>query len=102
VSLVDSPTSRRAELTGPRLTRERIEHGVDHAGFAAVDEGVGDIDIFGYDHASRNIVAHSEFIGVTVALEVQGTRSVAKLAARLAELDGVVSVNAADVNIPAD
>jgi putative Mg2+ transporter-C (MgtC) family protein len=39
---------------------------------------------------------------VTVALEVQGTRSVAKLAARLAELDGVVSVNAADVNIPSD
>jgi hypothetical protein len=39
---------------------------------------------------------------VTVALEVQGTRSVAKLAARLADIDGVVSVNAADVNVPSD
>jgi putative Mg2+ transporter-C (MgtC) family protein len=39
---------------------------------------------------------------VTVALEVQGTRSIAKLAARLAEIDGVVSVNAADVNVPSD
>ena len=37
---------------------------------------------------------------VTVALEVQGTRSIAKLAARLAEIDGVVSVNATDVNVP--
>jgi putative Mg2+ transporter-C (MgtC) family protein len=39
---------------------------------------------------------------VTVALEVQGTRSVAKLAARLADIDGVVSVNAEDVNLPSD
>jgi putative Mg2+ transporter-C (MgtC) family protein len=47
--------------------------------------------------------AHSPSKGiVTVALEVQGTRSVAKLAARLSDLDGVVSVNAADVNIPSD
>jgi putative Mg2+ transporter-C (MgtC) family protein len=39
---------------------------------------------------------------VTVVPEVQGTRSVAKLAARLAEIGGVVSVNAADVNLPSD
>jgi putative Mg2+ transporter-C (MgtC) family protein len=39
---------------------------------------------------------------VTVALEVQGTRPIAKLAARLADIQGVVSVNAADVNIPSD
>ena len=39
---------------------------------------------------------------VTVALEVQGTRSVAKLASRLAEISGVVSVNAGDVNVPSD
>jgi putative Mg2+ transporter-C (MgtC) family protein len=35
---------------------------------------------------------------VTVALEVQGTGSVSKLAAKLADIDGVVSVNAGDVN----
>ncbi len=39
---------------------------------------------------------------VSVLLEIQGTRSVAKLAARLMEIDGVVSVNAADVNLPSD
>jgi putative Mg2+ transporter-C (MgtC) family protein len=39
---------------------------------------------------------------VTVALEVQGTRSVAKLASRLAEISGVVSVNAGDINVPSD
>jgi len=35
---------------------------------------------------------------VTVALEVQGTGSISKLAAKLASIDGVVSVNAGDVN----
>jgi len=39
---------------------------------------------------------------VTVALEIQGTRSVAKLAAKLAEINGVVSVNAGDANVPSD
>jgi putative Mg2+ transporter-C (MgtC) family protein len=36
---------------------------------------------------------------VTVALEVQGTGSVSKLAAKLADIEGVVSVNAGDVNV---
>jgi putative Mg2+ transporter-C (MgtC) family protein len=35
---------------------------------------------------------------VTVLLEVQGTGSVPKLAARLANIEGIVSVNAGDVN----
>ena len=39
---------------------------------------------------------------VTVALEVQGTGSVSKLASRLADIDGVVSVNAGDVNVVTD
>ena len=39
---------------------------------------------------------------VTVALEVQGAGSVAKLAGRLSEIAGVVSVNARDENIPSD
>jgi putative Mg2+ transporter-C (MgtC) family protein len=39
---------------------------------------------------------------VTVTLEVQGTRPVAKLAAKLAEINGVVSVLAGDVNVPSD
>jgi putative Mg2+ transporter-C (MgtC) family protein len=39
---------------------------------------------------------------VTIALEVQGARSVAKLAAKLADIAGVVSVNARDENVPTD
>ena len=39
---------------------------------------------------------------VTVNLEIQGTRSVAKLAAKLAEINGAVSVNAGDVNVASD
>jgi putative Mg2+ transporter-C (MgtC) family protein len=39
---------------------------------------------------------------VTVSLEVQGTRSVAKLAAKLADIAGVIAVNAGDVNVPSD
>jgi putative Mg2+ transporter-C (MgtC) family protein len=38
----------------------------------------------------------------TVVLEVQGSRSVSKLAARLADIPGVVSVNAGDGNVPSD
>ncbi|HEX3602935.1 MAG TPA: MgtC/SapB family protein [Steroidobacteraceae bacterium] len=36
---------------------------------------------------------------ITVALEVQGTGSVSKLTSRLADIDGVVSVNAGDINV---
>jgi putative Mg2+ transporter-C (MgtC) family protein len=39
---------------------------------------------------------------VTVALEVQGAGSVAKLVGKLSEIAGVVSVNARDENIPSD
>jgi putative Mg2+ transporter-C (MgtC) family protein len=39
---------------------------------------------------------------VTVALEVQGTGSVSKLASKLADIDGVVSVRAGDVNVVTD
>jgi len=38
----------------------------------------------------------------TVVLEVQGARSVSKLAARLADIPGVVSVHAGDGNVPAE
>jgi putative Mg2+ transporter-C (MgtC) family protein len=38
----------------------------------------------------------------TVVLVIQGVRSVSKLAAKLAEIDGVVSVHAGDSNVPTD
>jgi putative Mg2+ transporter-C (MgtC) family protein len=49
--------------------------------------------------------ASSEFANrriVTVLLELQGTRSVTKLAAKLATIDGVTSVSANDVNVISD
>jgi putative Mg2+ transporter-C (MgtC) family protein len=48
--------------------------------------------------ASLSGTADSVERTVTVALEVQGTGAVSKLAAKLADIDGVVSVNAGDVN----
>jgi hypothetical protein len=38
----------------------------------------------------------------TVDLEIQGVRSVSKLVAKLAEIDGVVSVNAGDGNVASE
>ena len=38
--------ARDANSCGPALARERVEHGVDHAGFLALEKGAGDIDIF--------------------------------------------------------
>jgi hypothetical protein len=39
---------------------------------------------------------------VTLRVEVRGSRSVARLAARLSEIDGVTSVNAGDGNLSSD
>ena len=39
---------------------------------------------------------------VTVSMEIQGMRSVAKLAAKLGEISGVVSVNVGDENSGGD
>jgi len=39
---------------------------------------------------------------VTVALEIQGTGSISKLAAKLADIEGMVSVHAGDVNVVTD
>ena len=39
---------------------------------------------------------------VMVALEIQGTGAVSKLVSKLADLEGVISVNAGDVNVLTD
>ena len=44
-------------------------------------------------------VARAEEGSVTVTLEVQGIGSVSKLAAKLADIEGVSAVNAGDVNV---
>jgi putative Mg2+ transporter-C (MgtC) family protein len=39
---------------------------------------------------------------VTLSIEVRGAKSIARLAARLSEIEGVVSVNASDANLASD
>jgi hypothetical protein len=39
---------------------------------------------------------------VTLSIEVRGAKSIAKLAARLSEIEGVVSVNASDANLTSE
>jgi putative Mg2+ transporter-C (MgtC) family protein len=51
------------------------------------------------DSADSTVRQPGEDRNVTVALEIQGTGSISKLAAKLADIDGVVSVNAGDVNV---
>src|SRR5262249_26099831 len=42
---------RRRELVDAILPGDLIEHRIDHAGLLGIDERIGDIDVFGHDHA---------------------------------------------------
>lgn len=55
---------------------------------------------FGKDAAAESTVQDSG--RSTVILEVQGVKSVSKLAARLANIPGVISVHAGDANVPSE
>ena len=63
------------------------------------DQPKGSDGIVGTDLAD---VQSSPGPAITVALEVQGTRSIARLAAKISDIPGVISVNATDVNVPSD
>lgn len=55
------------------------------------------------DRASQTVAQSGQPDGiVTVALEVQGVGAISKLAARLADIEGVVAVTAGDVNVVTD
>ncbi len=56
------PSGRR-KFVGAQLVRQLIEHGVDHAGLVGVDEGGGDVDIFGHDDPRRHVAPAGKFIG---------------------------------------
>lgn len=72
-------------VSGVRVERAS-EHGSGQAKqLAKIDDGPR-------DSASAGRI-------VTVMLAVQGVRSIAKLAAKLSEINGVVAVNAGDVNV---
>jgi putative Mg2+ transporter-C (MgtC) family protein len=88
-----------------RVERERSIDDLQEAGPSADPQGLGSRnDPQSAGGGDRGQPAANVRRGkiVTVALEIQGTRSVAKLAAKLADIAGVVSVNAGDVNIPSD
>src|SRR6185312_13349690 len=51
------------EFVGPQLARQLVEHGVDHAGLVAADEGGGDVGVFGDDGARRHVLAMHELVG---------------------------------------
>ena len=45
------------ELAAAQAPRELVEHSVDHSCLVALDESSGNVGIFGYDDARRNIEA---------------------------------------------
>ena len=56
-------TSPDGELAATKSPRNLIQHGIDHSGFILVDEGVGDVDVFGNNHPRRHVVAMTKLIG---------------------------------------
>jgi putative Mg2+ transporter-C (MgtC) family protein len=75
------------------VSRVQVEHGSkDQPGGIAGDDSMA--EVVSKDASARKVV--------TVALEVQGTRSIAKLAAKITDIPGVISVNATDVNVLSD
>src|SRR5262245_3271073 len=51
------------ELTAAQASRELVEHSVDHSCLVPLDESSGNVGIFGYDNACRNIEAVGQLIG---------------------------------------
>jgi putative Mg2+ transporter-C (MgtC) family protein len=76
-----------------KVVPEGAEVGSD-TGFDDVDQGREDASYSGMPSSGTRVV--------TVQLEMQGVRSIAKLAAKLSEIRGVVSVSAGDLNAASD
>src|SRR6185312_10318611 len=51
------------EFLRPFLMPELIEDAIDDLGLFVLEEGVGKVDIFGDDHAGRNVLAHQHLVG---------------------------------------
>jgi putative Mg2+ transporter-C (MgtC) family protein len=86
----------RVERESPPLDSVMAEAPVDEiAGIEATDEE-------GREHVIGTTSRSLEKRIVTVILEVQGARPIAKLVSKLADIPGVVSVSAGDVNVASD
>src|SRR5262245_65827943 len=53
----------RHELAGTKLPCDLVEHGVDHPGLVPIDEGIGDVDVFGDDDARWHVAAMTKLVG---------------------------------------
>src|SRR6185436_19445954 len=67
----DGRTSPGGELAAAKSPRNLIKHGIDHSSFILVDEGVGDVDVFGHDDACRHVVAMTKLIGAGAQYRAQ-------------------------------
>src|SRR5690242_7677962 len=50
------------KLVASELARDLVEDGVHHAGLLTIDKGMGDIDIFGNDHAAGHVLAMFQLV----------------------------------------
>ena len=57
VRLASAGRPSRIPARVANTARQHVQHRIDHAGLVTVDEGIGDVDIFGNDHARRNILS---------------------------------------------
>jgi putative Mg2+ transporter-C (MgtC) family protein len=78
----DGDRPRRGTQSGPQQAKGHDEQWDDESG--------------GFEEASSNEETFDASNVVTLLMEVRGTRSIAKLAARIADIPGVVSVQAGD------
>src|ERR1039457_6294211 len=60
-----------SEFGRAHLARQLIEHGIDHAGLVALDEGRRDVGIFRHHHARRHVAAVVELVGASTQRRAQ-------------------------------
>jgi putative Mg2+ transporter-C (MgtC) family protein len=91
-----------SRLQVERLSKPGAAHHTAHLDGAAEPMSADDLALtHSTDPETKPVQGSSERV-VTVLLEIQGIGSVSRLAAKLASIDGVVSVNAGDVNVLTD
>ena len=91
-----------SRLQVERLSKPGGAHHTAHLDGAAEPMSADDLALVHSTDPEKKPVPGTPERVVTVLLEIQGIGSVSRLAAKLASIDGVVSVNAGDVNVLTD
>ena len=91
-----------SRLQVERLPKPGAAHHTAHLDGAAEPMSADDLALAHSTDPEKKPVQGTSGRVVTVLLEIQGIGSVSRLAAKLASIDGVVSVNAGDVNVLTD